>query len=358
MSISVQTNGQKGTRAWKGIRVNPIAVFRPYEWQVSVLYDTSPTIVLTGSAGGGKSRVAAEKVHAFCKRYNGATALVLRKTRESMTNSTVLFLDRQVIGQDPFVRHFPSKNRFEYVNGSILAYGGMKNEEQREQIRSIGQDGSVDIAWLEEANKFTEDDFNEVIARMRGKVSSWSQIILTTNPDSASHWIYKRLIQGGEASVYYSHAEDNPANPPEYIENLKKLTGVLGLRLREGRWVQAEGAVYDTFDVYLHVIDNIDWNRLRTFIVGVDWGYTNPGVMSVWGIDGDGRIYLVYEIYRTQKTLSWWKEQGKKIKKKYRPRAFVCDPSEPANIQSFRDSGLPAVKANNDISLGILEVTD
>ncbi len=64
---------------------------------------------LTGSAGGGKSRLAAEKINGFCLRYPGATAVALRKTRNSMTNSTALFLERTVIGKS--AHHYTSKSR-------------------------------------------------------------------------------------------------------------------------------------------------------------------------------------------------------------------------------------------------------
>ena len=228
---------------------------------------------------------------------------MLRKTRESMTNSTVLFMDRGVIGRDDGIRFFSSKSRFEYDNGSILAYGGMKNEEQREQIRSIGQDGSVDICWMEEANKFTEDDFNEVLARMRGTAAPWRQVILSTNPDAPTHWIKKRLIDGGEATVYYSGALDNPHNPEGYVDQLQRLTGVLKSRLVDGKWVQAEGAIYDGFDESIHLIDPFripdDWR----VICSIDFGYTNPFVCQWWAIDHDERMYLYREIYMTRRTV-------------------------------------------------------
>src|SRR5688572_22341749 len=146
--------------------VKVIGRYEPLPWQVAPWRDTSPVVLLTGSAGGGKSRVAAEKLHGFCLKYPGAMALAARKTRESMVNSTVLVLEKKIIGADPRVRHNQTKSRFEYDNGSILAYGGMKDDAQRQQIRSIGQDGGLDICWLEEANAFQEADFNEITARM------------------------------------------------------------------------------------------------------------------------------------------------------------------------------------------------
>ena len=118
--------------------MNLIAVYRPLPWQIAPWRDRVAVLLLTGSAGAGKSRLAGEKLHAYLKKYPGATGVMLRKNRTAMTNSTVLFMERTVIGADPDVQHLSSKHRFEYRNGSILAYGGMADDEQREQIRSIG----------------------------------------------------------------------------------------------------------------------------------------------------------------------------------------------------------------------------
>ncbi len=283
------------------IDTEPIAVFDPLPWQEEPWRDTSLIVLLTGSGGGGKSRLAAEKLHGFCKRYPGATALMLRKTRESMGNSTVLFVDRTVIGDDPDVRHIQTAHRFEYGNGSILAYGGMANEEQREQIRSIGQDGSVDICWMEEATAFTEDDYNEVLARMRGKAAPWTQVILSTNPDAPNHWINERLIKGQQAHVYYSNAADNSYNPPEYADTLKSLTGVLGDRLARGMWVAAEGMYFEEWDPQLHICKPFDVPKDWTRWLSVDYGFDAP-FCCLWLVRSPepGRpIYIYRELYAT-----------------------------------------------------------
>src|SRR5678816_163603 len=94
-------------------RVRPIAIFRPLPWQITPWRDRSPAALLTGSAGGGKSRLAAEKLHGYCLKYPGATALLLRKVKVSMTSGAVLLLERKIIGPDPRVVHYPSKSRFE-----------------------------------------------------------------------------------------------------------------------------------------------------------------------------------------------------------------------------------------------------
>lgn len=254
--------------------------FKPHQWQIPPWKDTSPVMLLTGSAGGGKSRLAAEKVHAFLLTYPGATGLILRKVRATMANSTLLFLKRKIMGNDPNIIHRPSDFRFEYANGSILAYGGMKDDEQREHIRSIGQDGGVDIVWMEEASQFQEQDFNEVLARMRSTAAPWRQIILSTNPDSPGHWINIRLILGEEASVYYSSASDNAANPEAYFQSLNKLTGVQRARLVQGLWVVGSGQIFDTWmDAYDTRNDNDHGGSIS---LRAEY---QPGLPVIWSID-------------------------------------------------------------------------
>ncbi len=332
------------------------ATYKPLPWQVAPWRDTSFLLLLTGSAGGGKSRVAAEKLHGYCLKYPGAMALAVRKTKQSMVNSTLLVLERRIIDGDPAVKHNQQKNRFEYANGSILAYGGMKDEDQRQQIRSIGQDGGLDICWMEEANAFTEADFNELLARMRGKAAPWRQVLLSTNPDAPHHWIYRRLIQGGEARVFRSGAKDNTHNAAEYLTTLQRMTGLQKQRLADGEWVRAEGVVYDGFNPDLHVLKTSPAG-LRRHIASMDWGFTNPGVILVWGIDGDGRMYLVHEVYRTRKTIDFWITKAKALRDRFNIDTFVCDPAEPSYIQQFREAGLIVQPGFNDITPGIQAVS-
>lgn len=343
---------------------NLIAVYKPLGWQIAPWRDRAGVLLLTGSAGGGKSRLAAEKIHAYLKKYPGATGAMLRKNRTAMTNSTVLFMERTIMGSDPHVQHFSSKHRFEYRNGSILAYGGMADDEQREQIRSIGAAGGLDIAWMEEANAFSEDDYNELRGRIRGRAAPWRQLILTTNPDSPMHWVKRRLMDGGEAAVYYSRAADNPNNPPEYLDTLASMTGVLEQRLNRGLWVQAEGAVYENFDSSIHVIDPFpipaEWRRIRV----IDFGYTNPFVCQWWAFDNDGRMYLYREIYMSQRTVSVHAKQIKALsvmtnaKGEEVPEPIevtVCD-HDAEDRATLSAEGIPNMPALKDVSPGIQRV--
>jgi phage terminase large subunit len=254
------------------IKSNIIAPYKPLEWQVKPFYDKSSTMLLTGSAGGGKSRIAAEKVHAYCQHYAGSTWLILRKAREWAGKSIVPFMWQTVMGRDPSIKFNMSDGAFFYPNGSVIYSGGMMDDKQRESVRSIGGDGGLDGAWFEEANAFNRQDYEEIIGRVRHTAADWQQIILTTNPDAPTHWIYKDLIQGNGATVYYS-----------------------------GAWVQAEGAIYDEYDPAIHMIDRDKCPEfIRRFRV-IDFGYSNPFVCQWWGMDADGRLYRYREVYVTRK---------------------------------------------------------
>lgn len=284
--------------------------YRAIAWHERAWHDQSFIKLYTGSAGGGKSRLGLEEANDFMFSYSGAMGLMVRKTRESMNSSTVLFFTRKIASRYKEIRHYPSYHRFEYPNGSILAYGGMKDEEQREQIRSIGQDGALDIIVAEEANKLTFEDHQEFIPRLRGKAAPYTQIIYMTNPDAPGHWINKELILGGKAKVFYSSARDNPFNPPEYLEKLDLLQGVQRARLAEGKWVQAEGVIYDNFDLDLNVTADADYNPDLDVQWGVDDGYAegrgpgtesyHPRVILLTQQTSEGGINVFAEYYKTQ----------------------------------------------------------
>ena len=339
------------------MQTEPTAIFRPLPWQLPALLDKHPTVLLAGPSGAGRSRCAAEKVHAFMMKFPGATGLMVRKKRQAMTNSTVLFYDRTVVGKDQRVRHVPSKFRFEYENDSVLVYGGMFDEEQKESLRSIGQGGALDIAWMEEANSFVEDDYNELLARMRGRAAPWTQVLLSTNPDHPRHWIRQRLILKGEAHAYIAGPLDNPYLPDEYIDTLKRMTGVTGLRLRDGKWVQAEGAVYPEYDDSIHLIDPFpipdDWQR----IVAIDFGFTNPFV-CLWGaISPDDVLYIYRQIYMSQRTVRAHAETINGFMDIDPIVYAICD-HDAEDRATLEENGIYTIPAVKEVEAGLNAVRD
>jgi PBSX family phage terminase large subunit len=332
-----------------------IAIYKPLNWQIAPWRDIAPVLLLTGHAGGGKSRVAAEKIHGYCLRYPGSTWLMLRKAREWTGHSIVAFFNKTIVGGDQRVTFKISEGAFYYANGSVVYSGGMLDDKQRESVRSIGGDGGLDGVWMEEANAFTRQDFEELIARVRHDAAPWQQMILTTNPDSPAHWIYKDLIQGGQARVYYSGAEDNPYLPPAYLVALQKLTGVLRDRLVLGKWVQAEGAIYDEWNPDIHMIEPDKCPEfVRRFRV-CDFGYSNPFACQWWGMDADGRLYRYREIYKTRQLVEDLTKQIVKLSEGEYIEATIAD-HDAEDRATMERHGVTTIPAKKDVSPGIQAV--
>jgi hypothetical protein len=167
-----------------------------------------------------------------------------------------------------------------------------------------------DIIYVQEAIELDENDWESLSTRLRNYKVPYQQLIGDTNPDAPRHWIMQR-VKKGLLKLFESRHEDNPAlfDPDgsitrmgqEYLSRLDSLTGVRKLRLRFGKWVQAEGAIYTEFDRAIHLIDRFeipkDWPRYWS----IDFGYTNPFVCQFWAQDPDGRLYRYREIYFTQR---------------------------------------------------------
>lgn len=102
---------------------------------------------------------------------------------------------------------------------------------------------------------------------------------------------------------------------------------------------------------------NLNRLKVRQVIAGVDWGFTNPGVINVFAVDGDNRMVQIREHYHTRKTIDWWIEKGQRAVTDLGVEVFVCDPAEPGFIQQFNDAGLYAIKGRNEILPGISAVS-
>jgi hypothetical protein len=83
-----------------------------------------------GPAGTGKSLACLHKLHAAAQNYPGMRGLIVRKTRESLTQSALVTFEDKVLG--PWWRERIAANcqrrvrqSYTYPNGSELVVGGL-----------------------------------------------------------------------------------------------------------------------------------------------------------------------------------------------------------------------------------------
>jgi len=335
--------------------------YKAYGAAQQLWVDRSPEIILSGPAGTGKSRACLEKIHACCLRWPGCRWLILRKTRESLTESALVTYEEKVLPPGSPIAAGPQRKMrqsYSYPNGSTVVVGGL---DKASKVMSTEYDG----AYVQEAIEVTEHDWESVTTRLRNGVMPFQQIIADTNPDAPTHWL-KARERSGRLKFLESRHEDNPTlcrdgvwseSGLKYIAKLDGLTGARKDRLRHGRWVQAEGVVYPGWDRNVHLIDPFpipeSWHRIRA----VDFGYSNPFVCQWWAIDYDGRMYLYRELYQTKRTVKvHGREIGlKSVGEKVLYTVADHDAEDRATLREARIGTIPAKKA---IKLGIQAVEE
>jgi hypothetical protein len=122
----------------------------------------------------------------------------------------------------------------------------------------------------------------------------------------------------------------------------------------------AEGLVY-AFDESIHVREPPHDAHFSRHIVGVDHGWTDPGVMLVLGLYGHGEdtvAWVLEEHYRTEKPNSDWDATARDITDRYEHPVMWCDPSRPDRIHDLKRQGCDARAADNAIAAGVARVAD
>jgi phage terminase large subunit len=334
-----------------------------------------PEAILHGPAETGKSFAALWKLHLCAQHYPGASIVIMRKTLSSAYASVLQTFIKKVLGPDEenwrCKRYGGEKPEwFNYNNGSRIWVAGM---DKSTKILSAEHD----IIFVNQVEELSIEEWETLTTRTTGRAGNmpYAQTLGDCNPAWPSHWFYHR--QG--LRLFYSKHTDNPnlfdqktGEPTEQgqrtLASLGRLTGSRRQRLLLGLPARPEGVVLEEWDDALHYVYRDSVPHLERYVAGVDWGYTNPGVIAVYGLDYDGRMYLVEEIYRLRRTDDWWLEQALELHRRHsvpaslgkptehRIEAWVCDPSEPAYIQKFRNAGLSAVKAFNGVLPGITAV--
>lgn len=337
----------------------PFVDYRPLGAARELFRRHDPEIILSGSAGTGKSRAVLEKIHYCAEKYPGCRLLIVRKTRSSLTNTGLVTYEELVLPPGNAQINYQGAV---YPNGSIITFGGL---DKASKIMS----SEYDIAYVQEATELTEDDWEKLTTRLRWGKLPYQQILADCNPAQPSHWL-KRRADSGRCVMLESRHEDNPRmwdrennewTPygKSYIKTLDALSGARFLRLRKGIWAAAEGMVYEDYDPAVHLIDRFDipasWPRAWV----IDFGFTNPFVCQFWAHDPDGRIYRYREFYRTQRLVedhcrdirAFCKEHNEPV-----PVVIICDHDAEDRATFTKHMGLATYGAYKAISPGIQTV--
>lgn len=228
----------------------------------------------------------------FCPR--GGAIVMIGRTRDSVW--------RNVLGP------LQDTGMFDVISKAIVGnYGaptvtilgrtvhvlGAHDAKSEKVIRGM----TVALAYVDEVTVIGEEFFTQLLGRMS---VPGAQLFGTTNPDSPAHWLkakfLDRIAQLPDWRRFHFTLADNPGLTAAYVESIsREFTGLWYRRFILGEWVQAEGAVYDTWDPDHHVVtpDQVP-DMERVLALGIDQGTTNPTRGLLVGL-AKGRLWTLDE---------------------------------------------------------------
>jgi len=347
-----------------------VHLYAPHGAARDVFTTAQDEVLLSGPAGTGKSRAALELLNLLALAWPGMRGLVIRKTLTSLGSTALVTWREKVIPEalEAGLVHFYGGSQqeaaaYRYANGSAINLGGMDKS-----TRVMSSD--YDVVYVQEAIELTTDNWEALTTRLRNARTPVQQLLADTNPDKPTHWLNVRCQRGDTRMLHCRHSDNPTLIAPAtgkptlagaaYLAKLAKLTGVRKARLEGGKWVAAEGIIYDGYDPAIHLVDRFeipaDWTR---WIV-VDFGFTNPFTAQWYAEDGDGRLWMYREIYHTRRlvedharTMLAQMRDGDGVWLEPRPTAVICDHDAEDRATLERHLGMSTSAAHKTVKDGI-----
>lgn len=214
-------------------------------------------------------------------------------------------------------------------------------------------------AYVDEITIIPENVFIMLLGRLS---VAKSKLFGTTNPDSPYHWCKKWMEDNKDVITFKFHIDDNPFIERKKKDELKRqFKGLWYKRFIEGKWVQAEGAIYDFFDEKVHVIDH-PLSQANHYVVGVDYGTTNPCAFILIGYNPhrypniwvEDEYYYNSRTHQRQKTDSEYVEDLIKFIQFRNVQGIYLDPSAASFRAALIQSGVDnVIDAINEVNPGI-----
>ena len=303
-------------------------------------------VVCEGPARTGKSRAALEKLLLYAYKYPGVRALICRKVRRTLSESTLqIFEDSVVPRGTPWVanQHRSMRSTYELPNGSIVVIIGLDNAEK---VKS----SEFDYILIDEGTELELEDFEILSSRLSGRGAPYRQLAICCNPDHPAHWIKKHIDSGEFKSIRFEFA-DNPVIDADTINTLSRLTGHRRARLYEGIWSAAEGLV---FDISENIVENADIPKGEVY-GGRDFGWSAPGAAVVGTVykDQHGRdVLYVHDCFQqANMPAEVWAQ--KMLSMGGPDCCWFADPSNPEAIREMLKHNVRTYEAVNSILFGI-----
>lgn len=296
-------------------------------------------VISYGGAGSSKSWTQTQYEIIRCLQRK-EKLLVIRKVSTTLKDS-VISLFVTILNswglQDLFIEN-KSTQFIRFTNGSEILFKGMDDPEKIKSIAGITR------IWIEEASELTQEDFNQLNLRLRGRDNL--QITLTFNPIDEEHWIKKHFFDNEEVrkrtNIIKTTYQDNKFIDEVYkaeLESYKAIDENYYKIYALGDWGGiTEGRI---FSLWEHVEK---FPELDGYWLALDFGYSNDPTAIVKTISFRGRIYFQELLYQkgiiNSEIAKFLQSEG------YGDVPVICDSAEPKSITELQIYGINAIAAD------------
>lgn len=258
--------------------------------QFNFMQSTAPRLLFSGAFGAGKSVALCAKGLKLSLDYPGNFGLICRKTRASLTHTTLKTWWDRVCPNELVADYNKTEGLLKLQNGSGIIFGGLDDPLKL---------GSLELGWcgIDEAIESNEDDWRMIEGRLR--LPGVPHVIMAaTNPGPPSHYLYKLFFQEGHNQaneVYQASTLENPELPVDYLERVKEYEGVYYDRYVLGLWKGLEGLVYSNFDEKACLVKRFEIPKHWLIYSGHDFGGANPAAIIYAQDPSTGILYAFAE---------------------------------------------------------------
>lgn len=307
-----------------------------------------------GGIGSGKTKAGSAEMIRLGLKYPGTTYIITAPTYPMLRDATqITFFE--LLPRELMKDWNKSEGILTLINGTKYLF---RTGDNPDRLRGPNLDGF----WMDEASEQSHMVWKILIGRIRRGVVD---IGVATGTPKGFNWFYSEFVEKrrDEYFLVTSSSRENPYLGDEFIKSLEDAySGTFAQQEIEGLFVGFEGLVYPEFNRMVHVIEgDIKMLPIKELIGGIDFGFTNPAVALLVGIDGDDNLYVIKEIYQKRlltedfsMVIKGWEKQLDL----YSLPTFYADPSEPAVITHMNKLGLKVVAARNEVMKGIIEVSN
>lgn len=314
-------------------------------------------LVYWGGAGSGKSvNIALLLVSRLSFGKSGVHCLVIRKDKDANADSTraeLISAINRIFGDEAAEYWDMPASRLTLTNrknGNSFIFRGVKDESQREKLKSITvQSGQIEFCWIEEATQILPSDFDQINARMRGALppGHYYQTIISFNPVSSRHWLKRRFFDRADPDAVTCHTtwRDNRFLDSDYGRELMKTAESnpeFAQVYEHGEWGQSGGLVLTNWVV--EPCDQ-DLTHYDAVSIGQDFGFNHANAVLLLGWK-DGDIYVLREHYKhgmtTAEIIADVERMGLFEDVNRKKTWMVCDSAEPDRIREWANAGYRA----------------